>query len=50
MKLIDKQVLIDDLLLAAMDKNTFTTKEVYNMIEKQKVIKETGDGRGYGKT
>lgn len=37
--LIKKQQLIDDLLLMAVDKNVFTTKEIYNLIQKQKTFK-----------
>lgn len=38
MSLIDKQELVDDLLIIAMEKNTLTIKEVYELIRKQQII------------
>lgn len=38
MSLIDKQELVDDLLIIAMEKNTLTIKEVYELIRKQRII------------
>lgn len=39
MDLIEKQKLIDDLLLMSVNKNLFTAKEVYNLIKRQDTIK-----------
>lgn len=38
MKLIDKQQLIDDLLIIAVNQNTMTIKEIYELIRKQRTI------------
>lgn len=38
MTLINKQELVDDLLIIATEKNTLTIKEVYELIRKQRVI------------
>lgn len=38
MTLIDKQELVDDLLIIATEKNMLTIKEVYELIRKQRVI------------
>lgn len=38
MILINKQELVDDLLIIAMERNTLTIKEVYELIRKQQNI------------
>lgn len=38
MNLIDKQQLIDDLLIMALERNNLSIKEVYELIRKQKII------------
>lgn len=38
MNLIDKQQLIDDLLVIALERNNLSIKEVYELIRKQKII------------
>lgn len=45
MSLINKQELIDDLLLIAMKKNTMTIKEVYELIRKQKEVRNETNRR-----